>query len=198
MAKNSNKSRKISPSTNGRTSKKIKYFTRKEANVLLIESELALQTAEKHLQAARDVCSRAGMSVDSTIIIPRTDVTTTAPIENASSTTGGHSNTDHVVVRTGDKRKDRIAELKRNLLRRHRAMQPEHRGEDRCVYLGCLGGYQKFELEYLIRLHLPLFFSAGTNHGFLVNEDAASSEKRIFRKPHQSLLILVLLYLSGK
>lgn len=48
-------------------------------------------------------------------------------------TTGGHSNTDHVVVRTGDAKTDRIAELKRNLVRRARAMQPESRRETRCV-----------------------------------------------------------------
>jgi hypothetical protein len=48
-------------------------------------------------------------------------------------TTGGHSNTDHVVVRTGDAKMDRIAELKRNLVRRARAMQPENRRDTRCV-----------------------------------------------------------------
>jgi hypothetical protein len=45
--------------------------------------------------------------------------------------TGAYSNTDHYVQRTGDRRADRIAELKRHLLRRHRAMRPEDRGEER-------------------------------------------------------------------
>ena len=64
-----------------------------------------------------------------------TTSTTTTAVEflttNVFATTGGHNNTDHVIVRTGNPRKDRIAELKRNLQRRHRAMQPENRGEDR-------------------------------------------------------------------
>eukprot|EP00957_Ditylum_brightwellii_P157950 12022919-Ditylum_brightwellii.AAC.1 len=47
------------------------------------------------------------------------------------STTGGHSNTDHVVQYTGDKTADRIAEFKRALRRRARATQPEKKGEDR-------------------------------------------------------------------
>jgi len=47
------------------------------------------------------------------------------------STTGGHSNTDHVIQITGDYRSDAIAEYKRKLKRRARAMQPEQRGSDR-------------------------------------------------------------------
>ena len=46
-------------------------------------------------------------------------------------TTGGHCNTDHFVLRTGNDRVDRIAELKRNLLKRARAMQPESRSDSR-------------------------------------------------------------------
>ena len=47
------------------------------------------------------------------------------------STTGGHSNTDHIIQVTGDHRADTIAEYKRKLKRRARAMQPEQRGTDR-------------------------------------------------------------------
>mmetsp|Transcript_7998 Transcript_7998/g.15063 ORF Transcript_7998/g.15063 Transcript_7998/m.15063 type:complete len:401 (-) Transcript_7998:40-1242(-) len=47
------------------------------------------------------------------------------------STTGGHSNTDHIIQVTGDYRADTIAEYKRRLKRRARAMQPEERGSDR-------------------------------------------------------------------
>ena len=79
-------------------------------------------------------------SNNSAIYIGNTTTTTTTTTGNAANcypptdsnnTTGGHSNTDHVVASTGDDRLDLIAELKRNLLRRHRAMQPEQRGEDR-------------------------------------------------------------------
>lgn len=51
-------------------------------------------------------------------------------VDNVNQT-GAYSNTDHYVQRTGDKRADRIAELKRHMLRRHRAMRPEDRGEER-------------------------------------------------------------------
>ena len=134
MAKTNAKTPTAPQSSN--KSRKRKFMSRKDANLLLIESELALQAAEKQLQSARDLCARAGLSIDSTLAIPRMIDNSMISLNMAKlaadgATTGGHSNTDHVVVRTGDKTKDRIAELKRNLLRRHRAMQPENRGEDR-------------------------------------------------------------------
>ena len=49
----------------------------------------------------------------------------------ANETTGGYSNIDHIVVRTGCYRRDRIAEIKRQYKRRAKAMVPESRGEDR-------------------------------------------------------------------
>lgn len=110
-----------SPPASASKKTKIKYMTRKQANFLLIESELKVQNAQKDWARAREICDRAGLSVDNPIV----------PKVEGPETTGGHSNTDHMVIRTGDVRRDRIAELKRNLLRRARAMQPEHRGEDR-------------------------------------------------------------------
>lgn len=47
------------------------------------------------------------------------------------STTGGHSNTDHIVRDTGDAVLDRVAEYRRALRRRARAVRPERVGEDR-------------------------------------------------------------------
>ena len=46
-------------------------------------------------------------------------------------TTGGHSNTDHIIDITGDPHRDAISEYKRALMRRARAMQPEERGKER-------------------------------------------------------------------
>jgi hypothetical protein len=101
---------------------KHKYITRKQANALVIDAGEAAIAALKGLEAARELADKAGLSVDSSIL------------GNDSSgvdlKTGGHSNTDHIVVRTGDPRTDRIAELKRNLQRRSRAMKPEDRGEN--------------------------------------------------------------------
>lgn len=46
-------------------------------------------------------------------------------------TTQGYSNTDHVVSYTGDRKVDQVAEYKRSLRRRARAMCPEDKGEQR-------------------------------------------------------------------
>lgn len=112
---------------------------KERAVAILIDSDVALQESLTELQRARELAGKAGLSIESCIVKP---IETTAfdsynPTINMGNTklandfTGGHSNTDHVVVTTGDDRVDRIAELKRNLLRRHRAMQPEQRGEER-------------------------------------------------------------------
>jgi len=47
------------------------------------------------------------------------------------STTGGYSNTDHIIKYTGDDRMDKIAHYKRLYKRRAKSIQPEQRGEDR-------------------------------------------------------------------
>ena len=46
-------------------------------------------------------------------------------------TTNGHSNTDHIVAYTADEKVDKLAEYKRALQRRARAMRPEDKGEQR-------------------------------------------------------------------
>ena len=138
-----------------------KFISRRQANSLLVDSELAIQKAVKHLHEARELAKRAGLSIDSRIIpkprgptdandassraafaaaldpysIPGSGGDDQTQIQHQTAQTvlwtGGYSNTDHEVVMTGDERTDRIAELKRNLVRRYRAMQPENRGEDR-------------------------------------------------------------------
>ena len=97
-----------------------------------------------------------------------TTSTTTTAVEflttNVFATTGGHNNTDHVIVRTGNPRKDRIAELKRNLQRRHRAMQPENRGEDRYelfVFFPFFPHKKKLQFKtriWFLIIFFPLFF----------------------------------------
>jgi hypothetical protein len=117
--------------------KKFKYLTRKQGNALLIDSGEAVKKALTDLEVAAELSARAGLSIDSAIVaneitVPDVwDPNKLPTVLRSNLTTGGHSNTDHVVVRTGNERKDRIAELKRNLLRRSRAMQPENKGEDR-------------------------------------------------------------------
>ncbi len=47
------------------------------------------------------------------------------------STTGGHSNIDHIIQYTGNYYQDTVAEYKRKLKRRIKAQTPEHKGTDR-------------------------------------------------------------------
>ncbi len=114
---------------------------KEKAVAILIDSDVTLQETLTELQRARELAGKAGLSVESCIVKPAIDpnlsenghlqLITDGTLSGANGFTGGHSNTDHVVVTTGDDRIDRIAELKRNLLRRHRAMQPEQRGDER-------------------------------------------------------------------
>lgn len=127
--------------------KKFKRVTRKEANALVIDSGVALQEAQEQLEQARELAAKAGLSVDCTTL-PKNSIgnavadastnasdsahlTSVDPATVIPRTTGGHSNTDHSIVRTGDERTDRVAELRRNLWRRHRSMEPEARQEGR-------------------------------------------------------------------
>jgi hypothetical protein len=153
---------------------KKKPFTKKRANALLIDSGEAIQAALQDLEKARELATKAGLSVDSHILgthhessaigsnnntvgnnnnnggDPREGpsygrVVTPKVLMRFGFTTGGHSNTDHVVIRTGDAKLDRIAELKRNLVRRARAMQPENRRDTRCVLPFFVVPFQKFQ-----------------------------------------------------
>lgn len=107
---------------------------KERAVAILIDSDVTLQESLSELQRARELASKAGLSVECCIVKPIESAMISDSVNNPTTSdgfTGGHSNTDHVVVTTGDDRIDRIAELKRNLLRRHRAMQPEQRGDER-------------------------------------------------------------------
>jgi hypothetical protein len=97
------------------------------ARILVQRSEQVLENATRELDAARRLLEPLGLTVDSTILDPSfssTDIT-------VLKTTGGYSNTDHIIKITGDPKKDRIAEFKRAYVRRVRTVQPEARGEDR-------------------------------------------------------------------
>jgi len=87
-----------------------------------------LKNANKDLDEARELVDPSGLTVESSILDP----TFAAAGEVAVlRTTGGFSNTDHVVNITGDARRDRIDELKRSYQRRIRSSQPEERGDHR-------------------------------------------------------------------
>eukprot|EP00934_Nitzschia_sp_Nitz4_P006962 Nitzschia sp. Nitz4//scaffold135_size62275//34535//35644//NITZ4_006353-RA/size62275-processed-gene-0.33-mRNA-1//-1//CDS//3329535572//6952//frame0 len=128
-------------------SEKVKWMTPKEAKTLVIESERAIDNALEQLNKVRPLAAKAGFTVDCNSL-PRNVVTPTSSqvaaldettattatvwaVDPRRSSTGGFSNTDHSIVRTGDAQTDRINDLKRNIWRRHRAMQPESRSEDR-------------------------------------------------------------------
>ena len=108
---------------------KRKYMSREEASALLVLCDEELEAASHDLRDAKELAERAGLWTEASILDP------TFPDASKNlavlRTTGGHSNTDHLVTLTGDARTDRIAELKRAMQRRARAMQPENKGEDR-------------------------------------------------------------------
>jgi hypothetical protein len=111
----------------------------KEAKLALKDSQGLLDGIEDDLKRAKEVAALAGLSIDSRIVeVPKEATssdgdasTKAANTTNATTTTGGYSNTDHIIVHTGDRRVDRIAELKRALLRRTRSMMPENRKDER-------------------------------------------------------------------
>ena len=101
-----------------------------KAKALVRKCDIVIRNALKDLDEARLILEPLGLSVDSSILDPTFGFISGDKIA-VLRTTGGHSNTDHVVKITGDPRKDRIEELKRNYQRRVRSSQPEFRGEDR-------------------------------------------------------------------
>jgi hypothetical protein len=99
------------------------------AKALIRKCDTVIKNSLKDLQEARTILEPAGLTVESSILDPTFGGETT--VVAVLRTTGGHSNTDHLVKISGDPRKDRIEELKRNYQRRIRSSQPEFRGEDR-------------------------------------------------------------------
>ena len=91
------------------------------SSALLQQSQDAVQTAVHVLEQARELAHKAGLSVDR--IKPKDST--------VLETTGGHSNTDHLILQTGDYETDRIAELQRRLSKRQRALRPESKGDER-------------------------------------------------------------------
>jgi hypothetical protein len=104
-------------------------MSRDEASAILILCDKELEAAAEDLRQAKELAERAGLWNESSIL----DATFPDASRNLSilHTTAGYSNTDHLVTMTGDARTDRIAELKRNLQKRARALLPENKGEDR-------------------------------------------------------------------
>lgn len=100
-------------------------MSREEASELLSQCDEQLEAAAEDLSQAKELAERAGLWNESSILDP------TFPDAHVLRTTAGYSNTDHLVTLTGNKRTDRIAELKRAMQKRARAMQPENKGEDR-------------------------------------------------------------------
>ena len=123
-------------------------------------------------------------------------------VVRSNFTTGGHSNTDHQIAQTGDRRVDRIAELKRNMLRRSRSMQPEHKGSNRYVDLCCVTvSKESVARRPSTSIYQPSFscishpslqpidtalVAVGINRGNLANVDAGLYENPICQTHHQN------------
>jgi len=128
-----------------------------EAARLVFEAQNKLSEASAILDQARTAASKWGLSVDSSILDssyqsgflparfrhglvhestlinedPSADQINLNKSCAVLSTTGGHSNTNHVILSTGNPFADKLAEYKRIYKRRAKAMQPEQRGMDR-------------------------------------------------------------------
>jgi hypothetical protein len=129
---------------------------------LLSQVETELKAAQSNLEQAREIVTKAGLSCDSGLLWTTTTSTsakptniTLLPSSTASSlstgtvtgasiaataaasisgtSTGGHSNTDHLIIRTGiDETTDRVLEYRRLYqIRRRYIVQPEQRGDDK-------------------------------------------------------------------
>jgi hypothetical protein len=100
-----------------------KDLTLEEVDLLQAECEDCVRSIASDLESATELATRAGLPVTSGLsrLRQRTPAATTIM-------TGGYSNTDHVMVWTGDAVTDRIEELKRHMAVRLRDEQPEHRG----------------------------------------------------------------------
>ena len=88
---------------------------------LLAQAESEIRSTDADLDDARELMQKAGLSTEGEL---------SQAIATAVST-GGHSNTDHRVIITGNYMQDRITELRRRYLIRKRTEQPESRGEER-------------------------------------------------------------------
>lgn len=96
--------------------------------ILISQVEAELENNAADLREGRDIAEAAGL--DSKSDLP-TFLQQIKDGTAASALTGGHSNTDHEILLTGDYVTDRIAELRRNMVTRTREALPEFRGEDR-------------------------------------------------------------------
>lgn len=82
--------------------------------LLIDESEDFVESAAIELKEARELASKAGLSIETSNTSLATPADSTYMPVAPVATTGGYSNTDHVVLQTGDPVTDRIEELKRN------------------------------------------------------------------------------------
>jgi hypothetical protein len=81
---------------------------------LIDESEDLVSSAAIELDDARELVRKAGLSIETKNTSSATPAESSYAPKAPVATTGGYSNTDHVVLQTGDYVTDRIEELKRN------------------------------------------------------------------------------------
>ena len=117
-----------------------KVLTRRDTAALLEKAEACKFQARRAIDKARNITpinesSILDASYQSNFLptqFKHRGITVEPPAVGVPAmTTGGHSNTDHIIDITGDPHKDAISEYKRALMRRARAMQPEERGKER-------------------------------------------------------------------
>jgi hypothetical protein len=132
------------PNSVDKSMEELKQKVLSRSRALIRKCDIVIKNSNRDLDDARNFLEPAGLSVDSSVLdstFTNSDLNAvTSSMSNGAAaaavmvvlrTTAGHSNTDHVVQVTGDPRKDRLEELKRNYQRRVRQALPESRSEFR-------------------------------------------------------------------
>jgi hypothetical protein len=103
-------------------------MSRQQYEILIAQAESEIKSVEKDSEEAREMALKAGLTCDSDF--PKL-VRQHKDGVRAVVSTGGNSNTNHLVVLTGTYAIHQVTELHRNLLTRSRSEQLESRGEER-------------------------------------------------------------------
>jgi hypothetical protein len=100
---------------------------------LLSRVDKELKGVQSDLEEAREMVTKAGLTLSDGGLSSAPAVAGSSVVPSTTLTTGGHSNTDHFIVRSGiDAATDRLLEYRRQYLVRRRYVEhPEQRGDDK-------------------------------------------------------------------
>eukprot|EP00978_Attheya_sp_CCMP212_P001307 scaffold2735_cov61-Attheya_sp.AAC.3 len=100
----------------------VKVLTKKDLLRVLVQSKNEIESAKALLRTARDIGARHGCSIGEEVVDKSSSILTSSLLDT-TTTSGGHSNTDHLVKLTGDFRTDRIQFFKHTHCKRLASLQ---------------------------------------------------------------------------